>query len=188
MKNIGIGVTLIFFIVFYNHCVMGQQLNVRTSTKHSGRSKKVELPKAWKDAKAEYELGLKYYFGKAVPKDYARAARMFRKAAEQGHVYAQFNLGTLYDKGQGVSQDYAKAAGWYRKAAEQGYAYAQNDLGVMYAKGWGVSQDYAKAAAWYRKAAEQGNVRAQKNLGVMYDKGEGVNGKIKVYKKTATKN
>ena len=45
------------------------------------------------DAEAQNNLGLRYYNGEGVTKDYAEAVKWYRKAAEQGHAEAQFNLG-----------------------------------------------------------------------------------------------
>jgi TPR repeat protein len=109
-----------------------------------------------------------------MAQDLAKAAAIYRKAAEQGDAAAQYNLGIMYDHGRGVPQDYAQAALWYRKAAEQGFASAQLNLGAAYYEGQGVTQDYAQAAAWYRKAAEQGDATAQFNLGAAYCDGQGV--------------
>ena len=126
------------------------------------------------DATAQFNLGLSYYNGQGVVRDYAAAAKWFRKAAEQGYASAQFNLGVMYSNGQGVEQDYVEAVKWFRKAANQGHADAQNNLGIMYDNGQGVEQDYAEAVKWYRKAAMQGGAQAQHNLGVSYAKGQGV--------------
>jgi len=74
------------------------------------------------DASVQFERGLRYYCGSGVPVDYSKAAELYRKAAEQGHVIAQNNLGSMYDSGLGVQQDSAQAVQWFRKAAERGYA------------------------------------------------------------------
>ena len=37
-------------------------------------------------AKAQFELGVAYDFGRGVPEDDKEAVKLFRKAAEQGHV------------------------------------------------------------------------------------------------------
>lgn len=129
------------------------------------------------DAQLEnwYQTGEKYYFGRGVPKDYAEAAKWFRKAAESGHKFAQTSLGACYEKGgHGFSKDYAQAVKWYRRAADQGEAYAQNNLGACYGNGIGVPKDRVEAVKWYRKAADQGNVLAKTNLGLLNEKGEGV--------------
>ena len=46
------------------------------------------------DAEAQHKLGLAYYNGDGVEKNYAEAVRWWRKAAEQGSLKAQYNLGT----------------------------------------------------------------------------------------------
>ena len=96
-----------------------------------------------------------YNNGSGVPRDYAEAARWYRRAAEQGHPSAQFKLGVMYHKGEGVPQDYAEAVRWYRRATEQGYAGAQNNLGVMYEGGRGVPKDLVQAHKWYNLAASR---------------------------------
>ena len=126
------------------------------------------------DADAQSNLGLKYYNGRDVPRDYAEALHWFRRAAEQGNASGQNSLGWMYMNGKGVPQDHTEAVRWYRKAAKQGNASAQNNLGMMYRNGRGVPQDYAEAVRWYRKAAEQNNAFGQFNLGRMYENGWGV--------------
>ena len=125
-------------------------------------------------AKAQYNLGECYYYGKGVSKNYYEAVKWYRKATEQGHADAQNSLGYCYKNGRGVSKDLKEAVKWYRKAAEQGYAKAQCNLGVCYEFGQGVSKDINEAVKWYRKSAEQGYDRAQCNLGVCYKNGQGV--------------
>jgi hypothetical protein len=60
--------------------------------------------------------------------DKAKAAKLFRKAAEQGHVSAQFKLGVMYDTGEEVPEDKGEATKWIRKAADQGNADAKEWL------------------------------------------------------------
>ncbi|HJX51885.1 MAG TPA: tetratricopeptide repeat protein, partial [Polyangia bacterium] len=115
-----------------------------------------------------------YDNGVGVPQDHAEAARLFRKAADQGDASAQANLGRAYDNGEGVPQDYAEAARLFRKAADQGNASAQSSLGLAYFRGKGVPQDREKAARLFRKAADQGNASGQHNLGRAYFAGLGV--------------
>ena len=122
------------------------------------------------DAKAQNELGDKYYFAG----EYKKAAKWFKKSAEQGVALAQFNLGLMYYEGEGVAQNYVQAIYWFKKSAEQGYASAQYNLGVMHDKGQGVAQNNTQAIYWYKKSAEQGVALAQFNLGWMYYKGDGV--------------
>ena len=106
--------------------------------------------------------------------DDQQVAQHYRKAAEEGDVWAQTSLGQLHQLGQGVALDDRQAAVWYRKAAEQGFAPAQYHLGALYDFGEGVVQDHRQAALWYGKAAEQGFAHAQDNLGTLFKHGRGV--------------
>jgi TPR repeat protein len=126
------------------------------------------------DAKAEYQLGGMYYYGRGEPQDYNEALGWYRKAADQGDMNAEDGLGYMYSQGQGVPQDYAEALRWYRKAADQGDAKTEEQLGYMYSQDKGVPQDYAEAFRWYRKAAEQGDAGAEVRLAYMYSHGQGV--------------
>ena len=72
------------------------------------------------DAKAQMRLARMYYNGDDMPKDYAKAAGWYQKAADQGIALAQYNLGMMYQNGEGVTKDAAKAAEWLKKAAAQG--------------------------------------------------------------------
>ena len=104
-------------------------------------------------------------------KDFAGAAKVFQKLAEQGNPKGQYRIAYLYERGEGVRQSYAEAVRWYRKAADQGHAKAQNHLGVMYEDAIGVKESWAEAVRWYRKSAEQGEAEGQFNLGRAYQFG-----------------
>ncbi len=73
-----------------------------------------------------------------TPKDLVEAANWYRKAAEQGDVYASAMLGAIHSSGEGVPTNKVEAAKWYRKAADQGDRVAQSSLGEMYLHGEGV--------------------------------------------------
>ena len=107
-------------------------------------------------------------------KDYAKALKYYKYAAEKNDSHAQFRLGYMYDMGYGVTQNYAVAMKWYLKSANQGNVFAQYNIGIMYDKGQGVKQDYSEANKWFQKAAEQGNTSAQYSLGVNYYFGKGI--------------
>jgi TPR repeat protein len=144
------------------------------------------------DPNSEYQLGLCYYSGEGVAKDFSEAVKWFRKSAEQGFAQAQGYLGRCYLRGEGVTQDFAEAAKWSRKAADQGDSRGQNVLGVCYANGQGVAKDEVEAVKWYRKAAEQNYAMAQFNLGNCYANGKGVMKDeveaVKWYRKAAEQN
>ncbi|WP_123103457.1 tetratricopeptide repeat protein [Acidithiobacillus sulfuriphilus] len=108
------------------------------------------------EARAENIMGLAYYKGRGVPRNYFKAVRWYRKAAQQGDALAENNLGKAYYFGQGVPQDYAKAAYWFHKAAQQGLVNAEANLGDAYANGLGVPKNIPEAIYWWKKAAAQG--------------------------------
>ena len=93
-----------------------------------------------------------------MEKNNEKAAKWYRKAAEQGHTIAQYFLGEMYYYGVGVLQDKVEAVKWWRKAAEQGTlpvgdslfaSLAQRALGQMYYEGEGVPKNFIEAYAWF---------------------------------------
>ena len=114
------------------------------------------------DANAQNELGLRYYSGQGVKKNFNEALKWFTKAAAQEHFKAQYNLGILCEKGEGVIENDKEAVKWFTKAAAQGFSKAQADLGSMYFIGKGVRQNNFIAYAWWNIAAFNGNEKANK--------------------------
>jgi hypothetical protein len=125
------------------------------------------------DAQSQRCLGVMYYEGRGVPRNYAQAVEWFRSAAAQEDVQAQHSLGFLFESGRGVAQSWRDAEKWYRRAADQGYAPSVFALGVMFEFGRGVQQDEAEAINWYRKASDEGFAAAHVRLGVLYELGRG---------------
>ena len=72
------------------------------------------------DPDAEWQMGILYHDGEAVPKDDALAVRWFELAAAQGYVRAQSTLGAYYWAGRGVPQDLSRAYFWSQLALAQG--------------------------------------------------------------------
>jgi TPR repeat protein len=91
--------------------------------------------------------------GRGVPKDVAKAAAWYRRAAEQGDPQAQYDLSIMLLTGEGVTRDDAEAAQRLRVAAKAGVVPAQYNLGVVLATGRGVGADHAEAHAWFTLAA-----------------------------------
>jgi Sel1 repeat len=125
-------------------------------------------------AEAQGEVGVCFYRGKGVDKDFEQALKWYRKGADQGDAQSQFSLGACFQSGNGVAQDEAEAVSWYRKAAEQGDAHGQYLLGLCFYDGDGVDKNLAEAASWWRKAAEQGNAEACEFYGGLLMKGDSV--------------
>jgi hypothetical protein len=57
--------------------------------------------------------------GQGVRKNFAQAAKWFRKAAGQGNAGAQINLGVLYATGKGVGRNHFQAYKWFELAASR---------------------------------------------------------------------
>lgn len=68
-------------------------------------------------AKAQYQLGVMFYYGEGVPQSYDQAAEWYGRAAEGGDADAQFNLGLMYAHGIGVTRDFVAAHVWFNLAA-----------------------------------------------------------------------
>ena len=65
-------------------------------------------------------MGDRYFYGRGVEQDYAKAMEWYRKAADRGLADAEYSVGVLYENGWGVTKDIDRAKGWYQKAADQG--------------------------------------------------------------------
>jgi localization factor PodJL len=123
---------------------------------------------------AQYELAMRLFEGRGLPKDQPAAARWFERAASLGLAPAQYRLGSMYEKGTGVTRDPAAAKRWYLKAAEAGNARAAHNLAVMSAEPGEGAPNYPEAVKWFRKAAELGVRDSQYNLAILYARGLGV--------------
>jgi len=93
-------------------------------------------------------------------RNYAGAARIWRRLAHSGHAKAQSSLGYLYVKGLGVRPDSAKAAEWFLRAATKGVVEAQMFLGVMHLSGDGVPKSPVLAYMWSDVALAAGYAQA----------------------------
>ena len=123
---------------------------------------------------AQYELAMRLFEGRGLPKDQPAAARWFERAASLGLAPAQYRLGSMYEKGIGVTRDPAAAKRWYLKAAEAGNARAAHNLAVMNAEPGEGEPNYPEAVKWFRRAAELGVRDSQYNLAILYARGLGV--------------
>jgi TPR repeat protein len=70
---------------------------------------------------ASEQLGFRYWKGLGVPKNIEKAARMFRKAAEQGFPASQFCLAVMLIFADGIPQDHNEGMMWLQKSSRQGY-------------------------------------------------------------------
>jgi TPR repeat protein len=113
------------------------------------------------NADAQHLLGLMYYMGRGVQRDYKQAFAWHYKAAQQGKADAQYVIGAMYYTGNAVPQDHQLAVQWFRKAAEQGHPDAQHALGLMYRYHVaGMPQDVVLAYMLMNLAAANGHRNA----------------------------
>lgn len=125
------------------------------------------------DARALYEIGMRYTDGRGVASDFAEAAKWYALSAERGFAPAQYRLANFNEKGLGMPRDAAKATQLYEQSAAQGNASAMHNLAVLYAMGPDGKADHDNAAKWFFRAAELGVKDSQYNLGILTAKGLG---------------
>ncbi|HZH32342.1 MAG TPA: tetratricopeptide repeat protein [Pyrinomonadaceae bacterium] len=110
------------------------------------------------DAEAQHDLGVAFHQGEDLPQDLAKAATMWRMAADKGVIMAFNNLGHLSYYGRGIKRDHAEGVRLWRHAAEKGLAESQVHLSIAYSDGRYLPRDYVEAYAWAktgRLSAEQ---------------------------------
>lgn len=122
---------------------------------------------------ADYRLGMSYYKGEGVARDYKNALFYLDRAATANNRDAQVALGNFYEDCNISFCDDVKARYWYEKAAYNNERVAQYQLGVFYEKGRGGSQDYEKAKYWYQQAEDWDFEKAELALGRLYKEGKG---------------
>jgi TPR repeat protein len=120
------------------------------------------------NADAQHLLGLMYYMGRGVQRDYKQAFAWHYKAAVQGKADAQYVIGAMYYTGNAVPQDQKLAVTWFRKAAEQGHPDAQHALGLMYRYHVaGMPQDMVIAYMLWNLAAANGHRSATEQRAIV---------------------
>ena len=92
--------------------------------------------------------------------DSKAALKVFREAAEAGHVSAKNSIGYFLDHGLGVRKNRTQAMLWYRKAARQGDLSAYSNIAISYRSAGKKRQ----ARLWFAKAANRGDGGAAVDL------------------------
>lgn len=126
------------------------------------------------DPRAQYEVGLIFAEGKAVPKDSQAAVKWFERSAASGFAAAQYRLGTAFEHGLGIEKNLDQAKLWYLRAAEAGNRMGMHNLAALYASGPDGERDFNAATRWFEEAAKRGVLDSQFNLGMLYARGLGV--------------
>lgn len=83
------------------------------------------------DADAQNYLGILYYLGLGVSKDYKKTLKWYELAAKAGHADAQRNYGDMINFGRGIQKDNYQAFKWYFAASQQGNEGARRQLKMI---------------------------------------------------------
>ena len=116
-----------------------------------------------------------YAGGRGVAADPAKAAGLYRRAAQGGDTTAAVRLGELYERGEGVPKSPRQAFDWYLKAADR-----DPEAAFKVAAGALANPDAPLPAgtgdpiARLTFAAESGHAEAQRLLGTLYFEGRRV--------------
>ncbi|MDL1951024.1 PDZ domain-containing protein [Acidobacteria bacterium ACD] len=92
--------------------------------------------------------------GTLVPRDDARATRLYDRSCDLGDAKGCYNVGLMAEKGRGTRLDLARAAAAYEQACEGGSASGCTNLGFLVERGQGAAKDPARAADLYRLGCE----------------------------------
>lgn len=133
----------------------------QTASKPECELQELAIAAALGEAEAQHDLGVAFHQGTYLPRDLAKAAAMWRKAADNGIVMALNNLGHLTYYGRGIKQDHAEGVRLWRLAAEKGVAESQIHLSFAYSDGRYLPRDYVEAYAW----AKSGRLLAEEIVG-----------------------
>lgn len=105
-------------------------------------------------------LGMFYYDGHGVERDYAKAFQLLKWAEDNGGPAMLYYLGACYANGQGTQQDYAKAFSYLDRIdwnCHPGFYL----LGKMYCNGLGVPADIAKGVEYLQKAGDEPDAKEE---------------------------
>jgi TPR repeat protein len=110
-----------------------------------------------------YDLGMKYYNGSEVEKNYAIAIIYLQEAKLQMYTSAQVQIGIMYLEGHGVEKSEVKAMECFQQSIND------MDLKVCYHQGISFYNEYRYdiSLIYIRRAAEAGYGPAQSQLGTM---------------------
>ena len=103
-------------------------------------------------AQAQNSLG----FSLKESKQWAEAARWFRRSAEQGHPVGWYQLGLAHYRGRGVARDRGRAFELILRAAHSGDASAEYGVGLLYQRGHGTARDVGEGETMVSAGCGQG--------------------------------
>lgn len=104
--------------------------------------------------------------GQGVPKNPAKARKLFAEAADGGLSSAAYNLGQMLIAGDGGKRDVKTGLIWMERAAPS-QPMAAAELGEIYRKGKLVPVDLIKARNFLAMAAAAGDTQSARTLAQM---------------------
>lgn len=154
------------------------------------------------DANAQNNLGLWYYTGTNVEKDYTKALKYWALSAKQNNVEAIGNMAMCYQLGRGTKDnkpDSVMAAKLYKTAFKKGNTNVLNqhiDLADKKNKPFSImllldyyteNHDQANIQKYLKKASDLGDTESQVRQAMVYLNDKNTAAAVKLYKKLADK-
>jgi hypothetical protein len=116
------------------------------------------------NALAQHHLGVMYYYGEGVQRDFKQSLHWHTKASEQGNADSMLDIGAMHSNGDGVPEDSKIAFQWFLRSADLGNAKAQLYSAISFRDGIDTPKDYEKAAKYFLLSAQQDNSESQLEL------------------------
>ena len=83
------------------------------------------------ESEAQNYLGVHYYLGLGVKRDWRQALQWYEKSAKQGDPRAQLNYGLMFHNAYGTDKDIVVAFMWYYASYRQGNATAERYMNSL---------------------------------------------------------
>jgi TPR repeat protein len=107
-----------------------------------------------------HKLADLYYDGRGVGQDKAKAASLYKQAADRGFVWSKLKYGAMLADGRGVARNREEAKRYLVGSLPSQNSWAMLRLGKML-----KTSDPARARALLQKAARKGNAEAEALVG-----------------------
>ena len=128
-----------------------------------------------KHTMANLYLGSIFMLHKIIRRNYKRAYKHIKIAAQSGDGSALYHLGVFYHRGKVVKKDYKRAFDLFKQAGDKGSIMGYHMLGLSYLSGQGVKKDYKKAKYYFELGVKNDIGNSMTQLGLIYTHGRGVN-------------
>lgn len=122
----------------------------------------LKLDPATAESEELFRLGMKYYHGQGVEKDFPTAFRCFHDSAAMHNREAEEMVGVMYLSGIGVGQNASAGREWLEASAFQGQESADARLGKFYSEGAGF--DRKRAEYFLGLASARGDGQSKRRL------------------------